>query len=131
MHDTAYMDHVNVVKLLDINKAHFAYDMADLMNKVDPDMAKVRMFSCDVMGGWHCDTFYEGPGLLSQVTVTSRCHLLAPVTEVYDSRDAPGDVGDHRVAHRFRHGHRGSDMHVGVGGCLVERAVFDKQPPRL
>ena len=61
MHDTAFMDHVNVVKLLDINKDNFAYDMANLMNKVDPDMAKVRMFRCDVMGGWHCDTFYEGP----------------------------------------------------------------------
>ena len=68
---TDFVDHVNIVKLIDTTNEYSTSDMANMMNEWKVEVSKLRGFRAGVEGGPHCDYFYNGDSY-SREDVTAR-----------------------------------------------------------
>ena len=71
MPSTDFVDHVNIVKLIDTTNEYSTSDMANMMNEWKVEVSKLRGFRAGVEGGAHCDYFYNGDSY-SREAVTAR-----------------------------------------------------------
>ena len=68
---TDFVEHVNIVKLIDTTNEYSTSDMAGMMNEWQVEVSKLRGFRAGVEGGAHCDYFYNGDSY-SREDVTAR-----------------------------------------------------------
>ena len=86
---TDFVDHVNIVKLIDTTNEYSTSDMAGMMNEWQVEVSKLRGFRAEVEGGVHCDTFKK--------TQLGRDAIAEALIKQYpDVLKAPADV------HKFR-----------------------------